>query len=358
MIIKQALERYATSKPTAFSHDRMQTLGASEVGQCARKIWYIKNETDPQLRIARDADHVDGWGARMRGKVYEDEFWVPAMRAKFGNRLLYAGGAQSTFINGFLSATPDGLVIDLTEEEKAGLRLTRDFTGDCVLLECKTVDPRTNLTEAKDANVFQTQVQMGLVRELTPYKPTHSIISYTDASWWNDVKEFVVEFDPKLYANAHARATQVMTAKAAHELKPEGYIAGGNECRYCAFTGPCGIERRNLPFANETNVDPQFAAEIRDMALGLKEYERERDYQDEQVREMQEQIKNRLREKGVRKIPGVVSWSGVKGREKVDTKALMEAAAAAGIEVEQYVTEGTPGDRLTISVTKPGDSVA
>lgn len=350
-IVKQALDSYAHSNPTTFSNDRSQTLGASEVGQCARKMFYLKNEIDPQQHIERDVDYNDGWGARMRGTVFENKFWVPAMRARFGDKLKFAGEEQTPLVSGFLSATPDGLLTDLSP----GIQQAIGVQTDCVLVECKTVDPRTNLVEAKDENIFQTHVQMGLMRELTHWKPTHSIISYTDASWWNDVKEFVVAFDPKIFEHAKTRAMTVMTALDAGELKPEGWIAGGRECRYCPFTGPCGVERRNLPF-QEQPVDPQFAAEIRDLALGLKAYERERDYQDEQVREMQERIKNRLREKGVKKIPGVVSWSPVKGRQGYHMAALLDAAEAAGIDTAQYATEGTPGDRLTISVASSGAS--
>ena len=36
--------------------------------------------------------------------------------------------------------------------------------ADCVMIECKTADPRTNLVEAKPENKYQTLVQMGLVR--------------------------------------------------------------------------------------------------------------------------------------------------------------------------------------------------
>ena len=345
-IVKQALDAYAHSNATTFAHDRSQTLGASEVGQCARKVWYLKNEIDPQQKIERDAEYNDGWGARMRGTVFEDKFWVPAMRAKFGDKLMFAGrDEQKTLVSGFLSATPDGLLVGLSP----GMQQAIGVQTDCVLVECKTVDPRTNLVEAKDENVFQTHVQMGLMRETTHWKPTHSIISYTDASWWNDVKEFVVAFDPKIFEHAKARAMTVMTALDAAELKPEGWIAGGRECNYCPFTGPCGVERRNLPF-QEQPVDPQFAAEIRDMALRLTHMsEARKDYEAEE-RELQDEIKNRLREKGVKKIPGVVSWSPVKGRSGYRMADLIAAAEAAGIDTEQFATEGTPGDRLTISV--------
>ena len=58
----------------------------------------------------RDEGFVDTWGARARGTVFEDRFWVPAMRAPFGKRLKYAGRYQRTFSKDFLTATPDGLI--------------------------------------------------------------------------------------------------------------------------------------------------------------------------------------------------------------------------------------------------------
>ena len=55
---------------------------------------------------------VDVWGATLRGRLFEDHFWVPALRACYGAKLLFAGDQQQTFVSGFLSATPDGLLID------------------------------------------------------------------------------------------------------------------------------------------------------------------------------------------------------------------------------------------------------
>ena len=159
------------------------------------------------------------------------------MRARFGERLKFAGRDQKTFVDNFLSATPDGMVIDLTEEEKAEI----GTEADCVMAEAKTADPRSNLTDPKATNAYQVQIQMGLMREQTPFKPTHSLLSYTDASFWNEVKEFVIPFQPKLYEVAKDRAALIMTAKNIDDLKPEGWIGGGKECRYCPFTHACGI---------------------------------------------------------------------------------------------------------------------
>lgn len=342
-MIKEALAAYATSNERVWTTDRSQTVGASEVGQCARKVFWLKNEDDATYGVPRDAGYEDTWGARVRGTVMENEFWYPAMKASYGSRLKFAGPDQKTFVSGFLSATPDGLLTGMAPGEVA------PGSGLDVMAECKTCDPRTNLSEAKAENIYQTHVQMGIIRELTDYRPTHSILSYTDASFWNECAEFVIPFDQKIYDAAKARAAQIMTATSAADLKPEGWIAGGRECDRCPFAGACGIQRRSVPDSNAP-ADPQLIAEITDLALAVKHAERRRDAFDEQARSLQEELKGRMRAKGVRKIPGVVSWSSVKGRETYDNRAIREAAAEAGIDVESMKNTGEPTDRLTISV--------
>ena len=164
MIIKQTLDSYAASLNKTFQHRsaRRRSAAVLEAYQCARKTFWTKNEHDKGYAgVERDPEYKDTWGARMRGTVFEDAFWEPALRARFGDRLLFAGKSQKTFFSNFLSATPDGMIVDLTDDEKAAI----GTDADCVMAECKTADPRTNLTVAKPENVYQTHVQMGLVRE-------------------------------------------------------------------------------------------------------------------------------------------------------------------------------------------------
>jgi hypothetical protein len=88
VIVKPALEAYAKASDKEWSNDRLQTVGASEVGKCARHVYWSKNEGDEYFGAHRDEDFVDGWGHKVRGKVFEDEFFVPAMRARFKDRLM------------------------------------------------------------------------------------------------------------------------------------------------------------------------------------------------------------------------------------------------------------------------------
>jgi hypothetical protein len=338
-MISEIMNDYALANQKQWSHDRSQTVGASEIGQCARKVYWLKNENDPRYGVARNSDYVDTWGPRERGSSYEAHFWYPAMQAHFGSALLFAGPHQKTFVSGFLSATPDGMV-------------WKPEAGECFMTECKTVDPRTNLTTAKDENVYQTHVQMGVVRELTNFQPTHSILSYTDASFWDEVKEFTIPFDEAIYKSAKERAAMIMTATDAADLKPEGFITGGRECDRCPFSDACGIARRSVPEHNAT-YDPEFAAEIAELTGEILLLEADHDAIGNDIRTRQDELKTRLREAGVKKIPGVVSWSSIKGRTSYNNKAIQEAAIAAGIDIEQFKTTGEASDRLTISLSVP-----
>jgi hypothetical protein len=266
-VVAAALAAHALGMERQFEA-REQTVGASEVGRCMRQTFYYKNEGDRDRGAQRDPAYADRWrGAAARGTVFETHYWVPAMRAAYGARLLYAGAEQRTLAQGFLSATPDGLLVDVgiahsgDEITHSGDRIAHSgdriaHSGDeiapaggdrSLLLECKTVHPNTRLTEPKPAHAFQVQVGLGLVRALTPHRPEHALISYTSASDWSDTREFMVRRDPAVFATARTRALQILTTPSAAALPPEGRIAGGKECGWCPFTGAClGAQRSTV----------------------------------------------------------------------------------------------------------------
>jgi hypothetical protein len=350
-MIAEALAAHATSTRNS-DQRRASTCGASEIGQCIRKIFYVKNADDPVYAIRRDAGHVDNWGAQQRGAIFEQAFWVPALRAKYGERLKFAGDAQRSFESEFLSATPDALLTDAPADILAELGVP-DIKSDCVLLEAKTVDPRIKLDAPKPEHRYQVIVQLGLMRKTTQFAPAYAVISYADASFWSEITEFAVEFDPEVYQTAKRRAARVMTARNASELPPEGWIAGGGECQYCPFAAACGIARRAMPETSAAAVDPQFVAEARDLAREAKRHQADADTATAQLRQTQHEIRDRLRAKGLRRVAGddfSIIWSPVKGRQSFDVKALKAAAIAAGVDVAQFETVGDATDRLDIRV--------
>jgi hypothetical protein len=47
-MIQEILNSHAASLTKVWAHDRSTTVGASEIGQCARKTFWIKHANDPQ----------------------------------------------------------------------------------------------------------------------------------------------------------------------------------------------------------------------------------------------------------------------------------------------------------------------
>jgi CRISPR/Cas system-associated exonuclease Cas4 (RecB family) len=339
MIIKEALDAYAKTLEREFKHDRTKTVGASEIGGCARRTYWAKKEHPGEDQSAR-------YGAHLRGSMMEERFWYPAMRAKYGKRLRWSGPYQKTIVDEFLSATPDGLVVDFQPTEFKALGVP--YAGDSVVVESKTLDPRVSIYEEKAEHSYQVNVQLGLVRKFTKYKPEYAVISYIDASFWHEVDEYVVRFDPKLFEVAQQRAKSILKAVHPADLAPEGWIGGGKECEYCPYIKACDKLRRNVPEGEDDGKDLQFSAEMADLAREYLRLKKEEKEIASSVRETQERIKARLREKGVRRIPGVLSWSTIKGRESWDMKGIREEAEKKGLDLEPFCTVGDPTDRLDI----------
>ena len=339
-IVKNAVNSYIAANEKTFKHDRTMTVGASEIGQCERKVWFGKAEqTELGATFARNDDYVDGWGARERGNLIEEHLLVPAIVARFGKQALLLGKKQQSFIDGCLSATPDCLITQSRSPQ--------------FLIEFKSIDPRVRLEEPKPEHVYQVQVQMGIMHAQSKWRPVFAILAYVNASFMDEITEFRIDYDPDIYARAQVRALKIMTAGSHHELQPEGWIAGGKECEYCPFTDACGRARKEVPTEVIAPADPQFIAEISDLAREYKTCEGAITGFEEMRRKLQNEIKERLREKGQSKIIGdgiSISWTQVKGREFFDNATIREVLTEHGIDMDTFKREGTPGDRLTVTV--------
>ena len=342
--IKDMADRHVATNQKHWSHDRLTTVGASEVFQCARRVGFAKSETAP------DPDYEDRYGARLRGDLIENHFWEPAVRAQKpeGVQFLFAGKEQRTLVDGYLSATSDGLLVGVAADALAHLGIA-DLGSDTLVVECKSIDPRVSLKEAKAEHSGQTQVQMGLIRHCTPFRPEYALISYADASFLDSISEFAVRFDPAVYLAAKERAKRIMLVEDPASLPPEGKIARGGECRYCPFKGRCqgatvaAIPRDTVPVGANAMAHLKALVEQHEAAGGEAEAA---DRRREQVRE---QIREFLRELGTRKVDGdgfTVSWFPVKGRKSLDRKA----AEKAGLDLSPYEREGDASERLTISI--------
>jgi hypothetical protein len=352
-VLAPALDAYARLQRRVFA-DRSHTVGASDIGQCARKVWYFKNENGPN-GAPRNPDFVENWGAAKRGTTFENHFAVPALRARYGNQLLYAGEQQRTFTFGPLSATPDGLIVCPQPGMLASLGVP-DIGSDSLGIEIKTLDPRARLDGPRPEHVFQVQTQLGLIRIRTEHRPEYAVIAYVDASFWDLVVEFPVRRDPAVFKAARQRAAKILSATAAEQLPPEGWIAGADECRYCPFSHACGGERTRVPMQATEAPDPAFLTEVAGMAREIQRREAALDDATVALRTAQLDLKERLRARGFRRVVGdgvSITWSPVRGRPAWDDKAIREAAAAAGIDLAPFETVGDRTDRLTIRASTP-----
>jgi hypothetical protein len=328
--------------------DRSGTVGASEIGQCARQTFWRKNYGKAK-GVEQDDDYESDWGARIRGVIMEFVYWVPALRKKYGADLLFAGTEQEKLISGHLSATPDGLLINRPYDALREFGI-KNINSDCITMECKTIDPRTNLVTAKETNIYQVNTQIGLFRETTKYQPEYGLLTYTDASFWSEVDEFPIQFDPMMYQAAHERATDIITAKDGRDLMPEGWVTGGKECSFCPFTKACGVERRGVPYG-QRKASPQFVAEISDRAKEHNVIKIDIERKEAELKTIQLQIKTRLKEKGIRRIPNVVNWYEVAAPVRYQNKEIRQAFAELGGDSDDYMTIGEPSDRLVVSAT-------
>lgn len=350
-MIKRALDQYAAASNKDWALDRGMTVGASAVGQCARKVWFEKNADDPEAPQP-DPEFIDSYGAKLRGTVMEDEMFVPALRLAHGDNFIMGGADQRTLVLDLLSATPDGLLINQPRDALKHLGV-EDIEGDCLATECKTVDPRINADSLpKEVNVFQAIVQLGLIRTLTPYKPMYALISYTDAAWWDQVREFPIRFDPAVFETAKLRARDIMLAQSANDLKPEGMIAGGKDCDYCAFTRACGSARASFVPREEKPLDAATTDLIANQAKLVSALEESAENYASEARTAKARLRDMLSEAGTRRVEGEgvkVRWAATKGRKSIDNKALREAAEAAGIDVSAFNRQGAEGDQIVIS---------
>jgi hypothetical protein len=193
---------------------------------------------------------------------------------------------------------------------------------------------------------------MGILNHIGEYKVDKAIISYTDASFLSETKEFEILFDLNYYIVAKNRADKIMLGEKMTDFRPEGWIAGGKECQYCPFSVACGVQRKDVPI-EDGKADPQFVAEISDLARQYKLAQFMVEKSETDVRQLQTDIKQRLQDKQIRRVVGngvSVSWTQIKGRENTDVKGLREAAENAGIDLDQYTSVADPSDRLTVTV--------
>jgi hypothetical protein len=349
---------YMAQNTKAWGHDRASTVGASEVWQCLRKVWFDKR--GQEFGFEKDPDHEENYGAMERGNLIENYYVVPGLRLALpklptlpeGVELLLGGSNQQTIVLGKNSATPDGIIKGLTPGPltiRGGKQeiFIPDIKADCIVLEIKSIDPRATLLEEKEKHHGQTQVQLGLIREMTEFKPFFSIVLYIDASFLT-VTPFVVEFDEKYYATSKVRALDVYRINDPMMIMPEGRFRG--ECDTCPWRKPCGTMTTNNIPARKVS-DPVAVAEADPLVVDYFRIKKEYEDMEVRLKVAQEAVKETMMDHNTRSLKGATwsaTWYPVKGRITIDTKRLAE-----DFDLTPYEKEGAPHDQIRITEHLP-----
>lgn len=349
------LASYAESMKKVWVHDRTKTVGASEAYRCMRAVWFEK--FGEQNGYEKDENEPWGWGAGTRGNVIEDSFIHPAIEGNLpdGISLLYGGNAQNTLMEGFNSATPDGLLVGLPRDALADYGVPDIGESGCVVTEFKTIDPRIVLNEAREKNAAQAQIQMALFHETTEHKPEWAVVIYIDASFFDKIKVFPIKRDPRVWNIAKKRANMVFTATAPLELPAEGIIDG--ECKNCSWKGECrklvvgSIPEKSKKFPilteeQQTELEA-VAREVVDLIFASKQIDKDLAQSKQKMKELLIGLKTRRA-----KIPGgSVSWHSMPGNNTVSLKDMEED----GIDLEPYRRQGAPYDVLKVKMAEDDD---
>lgn len=349
-------DRYIAQNQKVWKHDRSTTVGASEVFNCLRSLVYDKRHREFKIEPPDASDQK--WGAMERGNIIENAFVVPGLHAGLPPELHLelAGEQQDTLVLDRNSATPDGIITGL---KPGPLRIKGcdqdifipDIRSDCIALEIKSIDPRVPLLEEKARHHGQSQVQLGIIRELTPYKPFFAVVLYIDASFIDKITPFVVEFNPDIYAEAKRRAHDVWSVNDPMMVVPEGRFTG--QCEKCRWAGPCNKQTlASIPAASNELEDPTAIDEMDPL---VREYLRlKKEHQDAEAlyEQAKERIKEALMDFKVRKVDGPewgVTWFPVKGKTYLD----QDAVKAAGIDLTPFYRSGDGHDQLRVTPRLP-----
>lgn len=349
-------QSYIDGKQKVWKHDRSTTAGASEVFNCLRQQVFEKRHGE--FGVEPDDDFNNDWGAMERGNLIEDLFVVPGLLASLpsiGLELLSAGQSnQETLVLGRNSATPDGLITGIPNGTliiKAGdKKYEIPITAGCIGLEIKSVDPRSNLDEERAKHHYQSQMGLGLTRELTDWKPTHWIILYIDASFMSKITPFVVEFDENIYKVGKDRANQVWAYESPLKAPPEGKFEGG--CDHCRWRRACGDATISAwKLLDDKGEDEYAAAALHQHVMTYADAKKASEAAAREFEEAKQALKDALTEQGAKRVDSSlfrVNWTTTKGKRYLDQKSLKET----GFDLEPFMKIGAGFDTLTVKIKK------
>jgi hypothetical protein len=357
---KEGFSEAVAQHQKVWAHDRSTTVGASEVFGCLRAAYFDKREPER----AEEPEEVDTeWGHTERGNLIENEFAVPCLRAMFGeDNCFYMGTEQKTFVDGRLSATPDGTVTGL--ESTALLDYGVEDIGPTGIINAEIksfggefaapkkykapslIDPSVEATyyQAKPRHEGQGHVQMGLMRRKTNYQPDYVAVIYISSSNLKDIRVAPVKYDDRIYQRAKARAESVFDpAKSAKDFPPEGKLR--NDCQYCKYVDACAkVEAERYPGKVRKPIEfsEKKLEEFRETVKSVAKLRAEVKELTKKKEEAEFTLKEMIIGGDTTRIGGE-GWYGSlsqnAGRKSLDKARLEEEL---DIDLNDYTTEGNP----------------
>lgn len=352
---KEMADRQFYDNPKVWEYDRKKSLGASETFACLRKAWFDKFGEDNN--IESDSDFEERWGAMERGNVMEDHFIAPLIINQLPKyaKIRFAGQEnQKTFKYYHSTATPDGLITKLKSNALVKYGIP-DLKGSELGLEFKSIDPRANITQAKTVHMGQAQMQMGLFHAVTKWKPKFTLIFYINASFYDDMKIFPIEYEPSIFKAGVVRSEKLFAAKKASDLRAEGKDTNG--CEWCKWKYACAdASEEAFPDENtEDKIDQDTIDKFNPLVALHVKYKRRADENEKMKKEVAAEIKELLETLNHRRVgkddKWSISYSWNAGRTTIDQKAMVED----GIDIDKYKKTGTGFDKLLVTEKEPSD---
>lgn len=355
-----ACRSYALTMRAGFSHDRRKTVGASEIGQCIRKVVYDK------LGLAPDNDIPPDTGFTVRGNVMEDAWSAPMLEhwaSLNGGQMLHGGQANQVTLKGDkvpLSSTPDGLCIGMPRDVMARDEFFAFSVPDIgpshsVVPEVKSIDPRYNQAKLpKVPHVPQVIAQIGLIRRSDMgVKPDWGFVFYCDASDYFKVKGYPVQYSDKQFTSLVKRADSIMKTDDPNKVPPEGKMRGGSECGECPYARQCLGYRPYLVDDDPQAPTSQQVAAVAKIAKKVKDLEDKED-KAKKARLVAEAdlylTLNKIKKNFVRGNGFAVQAKVTKSQMRTDAKKLADLAKSLGATAEQL--------EACKSATKEGTSIS
>lgn len=199
--------------------DRTQYVTSSEIGRCAREIWFSKNLPLVEGKFR--------WGFAERGHGHEAWIVGKLNTVDSGYNWSYLGDEQVSFHHGYQSGTPDGMFSD---------------AKGSYLVEFKSIDPRSKVSALpKPEHIKQCVQNMDLLETCLDIDVDGGLLVYSNASDFSLTYEYWIDANSpevgEMMVALERRAEAIMTAQRAEDVEPEGLFTGG--CKTCAFGAQC-----------------------------------------------------------------------------------------------------------------------